>query len=119
MDGGRTGLTAVTVALLFLVSLIFAPLVGIVQSYATAPALIVVGTLMAQETRHIDFDDMADALPAFLTIITMPLTSSVATGLGLGFISHVLIRLCTGRVREVNPVLWVIAACFVVNFVLR
>ena len=119
VDGGRTGLTSVTVALLFLVSLIFAPLVGIVQSYATAPALIVVGTLMAQETRHIDFDDMADALPAFLTIITMPLTSSVATGLGLGFISYVLIRLCTGRAREVNPVLWVIAACFVVHFGLR
>ena len=119
VDGGRTGLTAVTVALLFLVSLIFAPLVGIVQGYATAPALIIVGTLMAQETRHIDFSDMADALPAFLTMITMPLTGSVATGFGLGFVSYVLIRLCTGRAREVNLVLWVIASCFVVNFVLR
>ena len=119
VDGGRTGLTAVTVALLFLVSLVFAPLVGIVQSYATAPALIVVGTLMAQETRHIDFSDMADALPAFLTIISMPMTGSVATGFGLGFVSYVLIRLCTGRAREVNPVLWIISACFIVNFALR
>ena len=74
---------------------------------------------MVQETRHINFDDMADALPAFLTMISMPLTSSVATGLGLGFISYVLIRLCTGRGREVNPLLWVIAGCFVINFGLR
>ena len=119
VEGGRTGLTAVTVAVLFLVSLIFAPLVGLVQGYATAPALIIVGSLMVQETRHINFDDMADALPAFLTMISMPLTSSVATGLGLGFISYVLIRLCTGRGREVNPLLWVIAGCFVINFGLR
>lgn len=119
VEGGRTGLTAVTVALLFLVSLVFAPLVGIVQGYATAPALIVVGALMVQETRHIDFTDMADALPAFLTIITMPLTSSVATGFGMGFISYVLIRLCTGRAGELNIVLWIIAVCFAVNFTLR
>lgn len=119
VEGGRTGLTAVTVAVLFIVSLLFAPLVGLVQGYATAPALIIVGTLMVQETRRINFDDMADALPAFLTMISMPLTGSVATGLGLGFVSYVLIRLCTGRAGEVNPVLWGIAGCFVINFMLR
>ena len=77
-EGGRTGLTAVTVAVLFLVSLVFSPLVGIVQGYSTAPALIVVGTLMIQEVRNIDFSNMAEALPAFLTIITMPLTCSIS-----------------------------------------
>lgn len=118
-EGGRTGLTAVTVGVLFLVSLIFAPLVGIIQGYATAPALIVVGALMAQEAQNIDFSDMADALPAFLTIITMPLTYSIATGFGMGFISYVLIRTCTGRAGEVSLVMWVVSACFAVNFILR
>ena len=118
-EGGRTGLTSVVVGGLFLVSLIFAPLVGFVQSYATAPALIVVGSLMIQETRNIDFSEMADAMPAFLTIITMPLTSSIATGFGMGFISYVLIRLCTGRAKEVSLVMWVVSVCFVVNFALR
>lgn len=119
VEGGRTGLTAVTVGVLFLVSLIFAPLVGIIQGYATAPALIVVGALMAQEAQNIDFSDMADALPAFLTIITMPLTYSIATGFGMGFISYVLIRTCTGRAGEVSLVMWVVSACFAVNFILR
>ena len=118
-EGGRTGLTAVTVGVLFLISLIFSPLVGIIQGYATAPALIVVGALMMQGVRDVDFSNMADALPAFLTIITMPLTSSIATGFGMGFISYVLIRACTGRAREVNFIMWTVAACFVVNFVLR
>lgn len=118
-QGGRTGLTAVVVGLLFLVSLVFAPLIGIVQSYATAPALIVVGTLMIQEVRNINFSEMADALPAFLTIITMPLTGSIATGFGMGFISYVLIRLFIGKAKEVSLVMWVVSACFVVNFVLR
>lgn len=118
-EGGRTGLTSVTVGVLFLISLIFAPLVGIVQSYATAPALIVVGALMVQETRNIDFSNMADALPAFLTIITMPLTSSIATGFGMGFISYVVLRLFTGRAREVNLIMWVVSVCFVINFALR
>ncbi len=118
-EGGRTGLTAITVGVLFLVSLIFAPLMGVIQSYATAPALIVVGALMAQEAQNIDFSDMADALPAFLTIITMPLTYSIATGFGMGFISYVLIRVCTGRAREVSLVMWVVSACFAVNFILR
>ncbi len=118
-EGGRTGLTAVTVGILLLVSLVFAPLVGVIQSYATAPALIVVGALMVQDIRNISFDDMSDALPAFLTIITMPLTYSIATGFGMGFISYVLLKTVTGRVREVSPVMWVVAACFAINFAMR
>ena len=118
-EGGRTGLTAVTVAVLFLVSLVFSPLVGIVQGYSTAPALIVVGTLMIQEVRNIDFSNMAEALPAFLTIITMPLTCSIASGFGMGFISYVIIRACTGRARDVSLTMWIVSACFVVSFALH
>lgn len=118
-EGGRTGLTAVTVAVLFLVSLVFSPLVGIVQGYSTAPALIVVGTLMIQEVRNIDFSNMAEALPAFLTIITMPLTCSIATGFGMGFISYVIIRACIGRAKDVSLTMWIVSACFVVSFALR
>lgn len=117
--GGRTGLTALTVAALFLLSLFFAPLVGVIQSYATAPALIVVGALMIQGVTEIDFSDISDGLPAFLTIVGMPLTYSIATGFGLGFISYVLLKTMSGRAREVSLVMWIIAACFVVNFVLR
>lgn len=118
-EGGRTGLTAVTVAVLFLVSLVFSPLVGIVQGYSTAPALIVVGTLMIQEVRNIDFSNMAEALPAFLTIITMPLTCSISSGFGMGFISYVIIRACTGRARDVSLTMWIVSACFVVSFALH
>ena len=118
-DGGRTGLMTVTTGLLFLVSLIFAPLAGIVQSYSTAPALIMVGALMIQDIRSITFDDVSEGLPAFLTIITIPLTYSIATGFGMGFISYVLLKTVTGRIREVSLVMWVVAACFAVNFALR
>ena len=118
-DGGRTGLMTVTTGLLFLVSLIFAPLAGIVQSYSTAPALIMVGALMIQDIRSITFDDVSEGLPAFLTVITIPLTYSIATGFGMGFISYVLLKTVTGRIREVSLVMWVVAACFAVNFALR
>ena len=118
-EGGRTGLTAVTVAVLFLVRLVVSPLVGIVQGDSTAPALIVVGTLMIQEVRNIDFSNMAEALPAFLTIITMPLTCSISSGFGMGFISYVIIRACTGRARDVSLTMWIVSACFVVSFALH
>ena len=117
--GGRTGLTAVTVAGLFAVSLFFAPLVGLVPSFATAPALIIVGALMMAEVVHVRLDDITEALPAFLTIIMMPLTYSIANGFAFGFISYTLVKLCAGRWREVNWVMVVISAVFLANFVLR
>ena len=117
--GGRTGLTAVVTALLFLVALVFAPLVGIVPSFATAPALIVVGALMMQEVVHIKFNDFTIAVPAFLTIIMMPLTYSIASGFGFGFISYALLKTLAGRYKEVSPVMWVICVCFGINFFLR
>ncbi len=118
-EGGRTGLTAVTVAILFLVSLMFAPLVSVIQGFATAPALILVGALMIQEVGEINFKDLSEGLPCFLTIISMPLTYSIATGFGVGFTSYVLIKTLCGRGREVGITMWIIAICFAINFVLR
>lgn len=117
--GGRTGLTAVVIAALFSLSLFLTPLAGLVPSFATAPVLVMVGALMMQEVTRIHFDDLTVAVPAFLTIISMPLSFSIATGFGFGFISYAVIKTLTGRAREVNPLMWVIALCFVVNFALR
>ncbi|MBP3730694.1 MAG: NCS2 family permease [Mailhella sp.] len=118
-EGGRTGLTAVTVGVLFLICLVFAPVVGVVQSYATAPALIIVGALMAEDMTAIDFKDMTESLPAFLTMITMPLTYSIANGFGMGFISYVILKTCTGRIKEVSPIMWIVSVCFAISFVMR
>ena len=118
-EGGRTGLSAVCIALLFALALFMTPLVAVVPGYATAPVLIIVGALMMQDVTRIRFDDFATALPAFLTIISMPLTFNIATGFGLGFIAYVLLRLLSGRGREVAPMLYIVAVCFAVNFALR
>ena len=118
-EGGRTGLTAVTIAGLFFLTLFFAPLVALVPSYATAPALIMVGAMMMQEVVRIRFQDFRVALPAFLTIVSMPLTFNIATGFGFGFVSWVGIRALTGRFRELNVIMLCIALCFTVNFALR
>lgn len=118
-QGGRTGLTAVVIAGLFGLTLFFAPLVAAVPAYATAPVLIIVGALMMQDVVHIRFRDFSVALPAFLTIILMPLTFNIATGFGFGFISFVALRLLCGRWREVSPIMYIVAACFAANFILR
>lgn len=117
--GGRTGLTAITIAVLFFLALFFTPLVALVPAFATAPALIIVGALMMQEAAQINFGDFTVALPAFLTIISMPLTFNIATGFGFGFISFVIMKAGTGRFREINPFMAIIAGCFAVNFALR
>ncbi len=117
--GGRTGLAAVVTALLFLVSLVFAPLVALVPGFATAPALVIVGALMMQEVTHINFGDTTIAVPAFLTIAAMPLTYSITSGFGLGFISYALIKTLAGRPKEVSPVIWIVALSFAINFSLR
>jgi AGZA family xanthine/uracil permease-like MFS transporter len=117
--GGRTGLTAVVVALCFLASILFAPLVRAVPAVATAPALIVVGVLMAASLAEIDWRDVFIALPAFLTILLMPLTFSIATGLACGFIAHVLLSLLCGRARQLHPFLIVLSALFVVYFAVQ
>ena len=118
-EGGRTGLTAVTIAVLFFLTLFFAPLVSMVPAYATAPVLIIVGAMMMQEVGRIKFKDFTVALPAFLTIISMPLTFNIATGFGFGFVSWVGIKVLSGRFKDLNVVMLIIALCFVVNFALR
>ena len=118
-QGGRTGLTAVTVAVLFAVSLIFAPLIGLVPSFATAPALLIVGALMMMEVSNIDFQDFTEGFPAFMTIIMMPLTYSIASGFGFGFVSYAAVKLFSGRAREVSLFMWIITAMFLINFLMR
>lgn len=117
-EGGRTGLTAVTVAFFFLVALFFTPLVTIIQGFATAPALIIVGALMMSEIAHVKFDDFTEALPAFLTIIMMPLTFSIAQGIAFGFMSYVIVKVLSGRHHDVSWVMWFIALAFIANFAL-
>ena len=117
--GGRTGLTAVFTAFFFLLTLFFAPLIAMVPGFATAPALIIVGALMMQEVVHINFSDFRVALPAFLTVVMMPFTFSIAAGFGFGFISYVLLQALTGRVREISVAMWAISVCFAINFALR
>lgn len=112
--GGRTGLTTFTVAMLFIVSAFFAPLVGAISgiSAITAPALIVVGSMMIGAVKEIDWDTLDEAFPAFLVILAMPLTSSIAIGLAFGFISYPVLKVFTGKWRELNPFLIVIAILF-------
>ena len=118
-EGGKTGLTAFVVAGLFAVALFFAPLVGLVPAYATAPALILVGALMIMEVRAIDFDDLTEGIPAFLTIVMMPLTFSIANGFAFGFISYAFLKLLAGRGREVHYIVWLVAIAFIANFFMR
>ncbi|HEX4861553.1 MAG TPA: NCS2 family permease [Rhizomicrobium sp.] len=116
--GGRTGLTALVVAALFALSLFFAPLAAAVPAYATAPALIFVAALMAKGLKDIDWDDLTEAAPALLTALAIPFTYSIAAGMGIGFIAYVAIKLVSGRGREVNAAVWVIALAFAVRIAL-
>ena len=115
-EGGRTGLTSVVVGVLFLLAVFFTPLVAIVPAYATAPALILVGFLLIAGVRAIRWDDAGTALPVFLTIIMIPFTFSISKGIGYGFISYVLLKLLTGKTREIHPLMAVVALLFVVDF---
>lgn len=116
-EGGRTGLAAITCAVLFLVSLIFAPLVQLIPSFATAPCLILVGAFMMQDIKEIDFSNIAECMPAFLVIVSMPFTYNIVSGFGLGFISYCIIQTCIGNGKKVSPLLWVVSLCFLVNFI--
>ncbi len=114
--GGRTGLTAVTVAVLFLAAIVFAPLAGTVPAYATAPALCYVAVLMLKGLAEIAWDDLTEAAPAVVTAITMPFTFSIAHGIAFGFISYAAIKILAGRVKELPPMVAVIAVVFVLKF---
>ena len=115
-EGGRTGLTAVTVGCLFLLAIFFSPLAAAVPTVATAPALIIVGSLMLRAVESIDWHDGTEAVPAFLTLVGMPLTFSIANGLALGFIAYPLIKVLAGRGGEVGLLAYTLAALFVLRF---
>jgi AGZA family xanthine/uracil permease-like MFS transporter len=115
-QGGRTGLTAVITGVLFLLAMLFVPLVGIVPKYATAPALIMVGLFMMKEIRRIDFSDIRHGLPAFVIIVMIALSYSISTGLAFGFIAFTLMEVMAGRIREIKPTMWLIAVLSIFYF---
>jgi AGZA family xanthine/uracil permease-like MFS transporter len=117
--GGRTGLTSVVVALCFALALFVAPLAGVVPPEATAPALIVVGYLLCALVREIPFTDLEEGFPALLTMTLMPFSYSITNGIGAGFVSFVVIKLVRGRARAVHPLMYVVAAAFVLYFVVH
>ncbi|WP_329086893.1 NCS2 family permease [Streptosporangium sp. NBC_01469] len=117
-EGARTGLASVVTGVLFLLAIFVSPLVAVVPYEAAAPALVVVGFLMMTAIREIDFTDYEISIPAFLTIVLMPFTYSIATGIGSGFVTYVLIKLVKGRAREVHPLMWTVAGLFVIYFAL-
>lgn len=116
--GGRTGLTAIVVALLFLACLFIAPLAGAVPPYATAPALLYVACLMLRELGEIDWEETTDSVPAAITVLVIPFTYSIAEGIGFGFIAYAALKLLTGQARQVAPIIWVIAAAFLCKFII-
>ncbi len=115
-EGARTGLASVVTGVLFLFATIFAPLVEIIPNEAAVPALVLVGFLMMTQVKNIDWDDMEIAIPAFLTIVLMPFTYSISVGIGAGFITYVVLKIARGKAATVHPLLWVVAALFVVYF---
>lgn len=115
-EGARTGLASIVTGLLFLLATVFAPLVAVVPYEAATPALIIVGFLMMTQVKGIDWDDVEIALPAFLTIVLMPFTYSITAGIGAGFVSYVVLKVARGKASAVHPLLWLVAALFVVYF---
>ena len=114
--GGRTGLTAVTIGILFLSALFLSPLASAVPPYATAPSLIFIACLMAQSTKNIDWDDITEYTPSMLIVVTMPLTFSITEGIGIGFISYVIIKLVAGRYKDISPAMYILALVFLTKY---
>ncbi len=118
-EGGRTGLTAITVSVLFALSLFLSPLFASIPSAATAPALIIVGVLMVKPVKDIEWDDMAEAIPAFLTMVFMICASSISDGIQFGILSWVIIKAVTGKTKSIKPATWVAFGLFVLKIVLE
>ncbi len=116
--GGKTGLTSVFTAILFLLCLVFAPIAGIVPGAATAPALIVVGVLMMGSFGKIDWDNFDEALPAFFTAVVMPFAGGITNGIAFGFIFYVLVKLFKGEYKKVHPIMYIVVLLFLANFVI-
>jgi AGZA family xanthine/uracil permease-like MFS transporter len=117
-EGGRTGLTSVVTGALLLVSVFFVGIVGIVPAEATAPVLIIMGALMIESIKDIDFSDFTEGLPAFLTIAIMPFSYSIANGIATGIIFYPVMKIVTGRYKEVHPIMYILAVLFITRFIL-
>ncbi len=115
-EGARTGLASVVTGVLFLLAIFISPVVAVIPSEAAVPALVLVGFLMMQQVKGIDWDDLEIAIPAFLTIVLMPFTYSISVGIGAGFLVYVLIKVVLGKISDVHPLMWVVAGLFVVYF---
>jgi AGZA family xanthine/uracil permease-like MFS transporter len=115
-EGARTGLASVVTGLLFLLTTFLAPLVAVIPYEAATPALVIVGFLMMTQIKNIDWEDLGIAIPAFLTIILMPFTYNISVGIGVGFVTHVVIRAIQGRAKEVHPLLWLVSGLFMIYF---
>ncbi|MDI6641359.1 MAG: NCS2 family permease [Elusimicrobiota bacterium] len=116
-EGGRTGITAITTGILFLLALFFWPLAGIIPQEATAPALIIVGLLMMEPILKINYVDITESLPAFLTLVAMPLTYSIANGLIFGIITYTVLKLVSGRAKEISPLMFILSLLFILYFI--
>jgi adenine/guanine/hypoxanthine permease len=117
--GGRTGLTAVTTAVLFILSIFFAPLLAVVNATVTAPALIVVGILMAQQLGGIDWEDFVSASSGFMAVIVMILSYSISDGIAVGFITYVVASVAAKRTKEINPIVWILLPIFILHYVFK
>jgi len=117
LEGGRTGLTSLTVALLFFAALFFSPIFLMIPSAATTSALFLVGVMMLRAIMHIDFIDFAEAMPCFVTMLMMPFTASISEGIVLGMLSYVIVRVCTGRYKELSAVMYILTAFFVLKYI--
>ncbi|MBE6337473.1 MAG: NCS2 family permease [Lentimicrobiaceae bacterium] len=116
-QGGRTGLTAFSIACCFAIALFFSPLFLSVPGAATAPVLILVGMLMMEPVRNIDFDDATEAIPSFITLIMMPLAYSISAGIMLGMISYVIINICCGKFKKLTPAMYILAVLFILKYI--
>ena len=117
-EGGRTGLTALTTGAFFLLSLFFSPIFLTIPSFATAPALIVVGFMMMQQVIKLDWSDVLEAIPAFIAIMAMPFLYSISEGISLGIISYVVLHLLAGKTKKVSPLMYILAVVFVLKYVM-
>ena len=117
-EGGRTGLTAITTGFFFLLSLFFAPLFLAIPSFATAPALIIVGFLMMQQVVKIEWHDPVEAIPAYIAIFAMPFMYSISEGISMGIISYVVLHVLTGKTKDMSPLMYLLAVLFVLKYIL-
>lgn len=116
-EGGKTGLTAFTVAILFVVSLFLSPLFLMIPAAATAPVLVIVGLFMISPIKGVDFEDFTEAIPAFLTIIMMPLTYSIAEGITFGMLSYIVLKVLTGKYKEVTATTYIVGILFLLKYI--